>query len=222
VSRAEHAALRRADPHALRETQEVADERRGEGGEPKEDEEGGEWRVWGAAYRVPAAHAQDALAALDVREQNGYATRKVRFVPASPPAASTTTLAHDAAAAAGAFECLVYIGTPANPQFVGPSDGPLLQLARRVLACRGPSGENREYVYRLEEALRDLVPAAGEDGARRGGPGVLDPYVQGLAALCRELERQEKEAGKGGRECGGVVGEGEHAGDVMEEVEVQD
>jgi cation transport protein ChaC len=206
----------------------VADEAHGEGGErPKEDGDGGEedWRVWGAAYRVRAAHARDALAALDVREQNGYATRRVRFVPAVPaPSApssssSTTTTAADGAA----FECLVYIGTPANPQFVGPSDGSLAGLARRVLACRGPSGENREYVYRLEEALRELVPAAtAADGARGvERRGALDAHVGDLAALCRALEREE-EAGKGGREGEGVVGEGEHAGDAMEEVEVRD
>jgi cation transport regulator ChaC len=264
VSRAEHAALRHADPHAPPPPSSSRDEpgdggRRGDGGErgeargpagAEDDDDGGgggdAWCVWGAAYRVPARRALDALAALDVREQNGYATRRVRFVPAGPdpPPPSLASSAPAAAAPAdgaaaagdgdgdgdgggggssGAFECLVYIGTPANPQFVGP--GPLDALARRVLACRGPSGENREYVYMLEEALRGLVPAGEAEGPL--GRGALDEHVRDLAARCRELEDEEEEEGKkrglvaSGTENGGVVGEGEHADDVMEEAEVK-
>lgn len=61
------------------------------------------------------------------------------------------------------FPCAVYIGLPTNPQFLGPQDPEA--LAARILASRGPSGENREYLYMLGEALGGL--RAGKDG--RGG-----------------------------------------------------
>jgi cation transport protein ChaC len=41
---------------------------------------------------------------------------------------------------------------------------------------RGPSGENREYLYQLEEALRGL----SEESA--------DEHVFDLARRCREIE----------------------------------
>jgi hypothetical protein len=81
-------------------------------------------------------------------------------------------------------------------------------LARRVVSCRGPSGENSEYVYLLEEALRELAP----------GSQALDAHVRDLAARCRELEEDGQD---GGKDPDGVVRGGEHATDALEEVEVR-
>jgi cation transport protein ChaC len=77
------------------------------------------------------------------------------------------------------IKCLVYIGLPDNPQFLGPQDPQA--LAEKIVHSRGPSGENRDYLYQLEEALRGL----SEESA--------DEHVFDLAKRCREVEAKEQE-----------------------------
>ncbi len=59
------------------------------------------------------------------------------------------------------IKCMVYIGMPDNPQFLGalkPED-----VAKRINQSRGPSGENREYLLQLEEALQTLSAESGDE-----------------------------------------------------------
>jgi glutathione-specific gamma-glutamylcyclotransferase len=77
---------------------------------------------------------------LDIREINGYSVRYTTFHAAHPCSKE--------------IRCLVYIGMPDNPQFMGalhPQD-----VAERINRSVGPSGENWEYLLRLEESLKDL------------------------------------------------------------------
>ncbi|KAJ4345881.1 uncharacterized protein N0V89_012017 [Didymosphaeria variabile] len=97
-------------------------------------------RVWGAAYHIPKARVPEVREYLDIREINGYSIQFTNFVPSSDPEAPVNTL--------------VYIGLPSNPQFLGPQDPEA--LAAHILKSKGPSGENREYLFQLEEALRGL------------------------------------------------------------------
>jgi cation transport protein ChaC len=76
------------------------------------------------------------------------------------------------------IRCLVYIGLPENPQFLGPQDPEA--LARRIVGSKGPSGENREYLYNLGEALRGLGRESG------------DRHVEDLVRRCRAIEEGEK------------------------------
>jgi cation transport protein ChaC len=45
-----------------------------------------------------------------------------------------------------------------------------------LLIGKGPSGENKEYLYMLEDALKGLSRESG------------DEHVSGLAGRCREIE----------------------------------
>jgi glutathione-specific gamma-glutamylcyclotransferase len=72
------------------------------------------------------------------------------------------------------FICLVYIGLPSNPQFLGPQQPEA--LAKWILGSKGPSGENREYLYELYAALDEL------------GPGSGDRHVSNLVDKCRRFE----------------------------------
>jgi cation transport protein ChaC len=59
------------------------------------------------------------------------------------------------------IRCMVYIGMPDNPQFMGalkPAD-----VAKKINESRGPSGENREYLLQLEEALSSLSSESGDE-----------------------------------------------------------
>lgn len=72
------------------------------------------------------------------------------------------------------IRCLVYIGLPDNPQFLGPQD--LQVLAEHIVSHRGPSGENVDYLYQLEEALNGLSAESS------------DEHVNDLARRCREIQ----------------------------------
>lgn len=76
------------------------------------------------------------------------------------------------------IKCLCYIGLPDNPQFLGPQDPQA--LAEHIMISRGPSGENKDYLYQLEEALDGLSKESG------------DEHISDLARRCREIEAREK------------------------------
>jgi cation transport protein ChaC len=88
----------------------------------------------GIAYLVEAS----VFELLDVREKNGYLRllTEITFADASKS------------------ECLVYIATPDNEAFLGDADDGI--IAEQILKARGESGENREYLLRLADALRLL------------------------------------------------------------------
>ncbi len=77
------------------------------------------------------------------------------------------------------------------------------------MKSRGPSGENREYVYMLAEALEGLRREAGMRG--EGGP--VDEHVADLARRVREVEGKVH----GGGIDGGAAKEDRE--EEMEEVE---
>lgn len=117
---------------------------------------------------------------LDIREINGYSMQYTPFNQDSLVIRQT----HDAANKNGVkrepfpqqIHCLVYIGLPDNPQFLGPQDPQA--LAEHIVRSRGPSGENKDYLYQLEEALNALSPDS------------CDEHVTDLARRCREAERK--------------------------------
>ena len=95
-------------------------------------------RCFGAAYRIGEADATQVLDNLDHRERGGY--ERLRL-----PLAFND---------GGGAEGLVYIATPANPNYLGPA--PLDAIAAQVSRSHGPSGANAEYVLRLADSLREL------------------------------------------------------------------
>ncbi|KAF1996702.1 ChaC-like protein, partial [Amniculicola lignicola CBS 123094] len=139
-------------------------------------------RVWGAAYHIPSAKVEEVRSYLDIREINGYS---IQFTPfhvasSSPPSASTpspSTSTSPPTATPKTLTCLVYIGLPSNPQFLGPQDPE--KLAAHILASRGPSGENREYLFLLERSLGEL---SGESG---------DGHVSDLVERCKRIEERK-------------------------------
>jgi cation transport regulator ChaC len=96
-------------------------------------------RCFGLAYRLAPEEADDVLAALDRREQGGYARADVAIqlgVADGEPA-----------------KALTWIATPDNPNWLGPA--PIEAIAAQVRGSRGPSGANLDYVLRLAAALRE-------------------------------------------------------------------
>jgi len=102
---------------------------------------------------------------LDLREINGYSMKYTPF-----HAAASFEREHTLP---GPINCLIYIGLPDNPQFLGPQDPQA--LAEHIVHSRGPSGENKDYLYQLDEALRGLSDESA------------DEHVHDLTRRCREI-----------------------------------
>jgi cation transport regulator ChaC len=96
-------------------------------------------RCFGVAYRVAECESEGVLSSLDHRERGGYERHAVDLH------------FEDGTRASG----LVYIATPANPNYLGPA--PLDAIAAQVAAARGPSGSNAEYVRELARSLREMT-----------------------------------------------------------------
>ena len=88
----------------------------------------------GMAYLV----TPEEFAHLDDREKNGY----LRLA---------TTIAFDDG---GLAEGLVYIATADNAAFLGAASES--DIAAHIAAAAGPSGPNRDYLFALAQALRDM------------------------------------------------------------------
>lgn len=154
-------------------------------------------RVYGAAYRILSAHVNEVQSYLNIREINGYSIQYTTFHPSASPSGPITRV-------------LVYIGLPTNPQFLGFQTP---QAVAEVIAwSKGPSGENKEYLFMLEEALEGL------------GLESDDEHVRDLA---RRVKGLVKEA-KGNRAVDGAVGNqvenmgNEKCGEAIEETEKRD
>jgi cation transport protein ChaC len=88
----------------------------------------------GMAYLV----TPEEFAHLDHREKNGYLRLPV-------------TITFDDASAA---EGLVYIATADNAAYLGTASE--ADIARHIAGAAGPSGPNRDYLFALAQALREL------------------------------------------------------------------
>jgi cation transport regulator ChaC len=120
----------------------------------------GDGAVWGIAYAIPRAAWPATEAALELREQQGYARVTVEVELAAGDRAGPVV---------ERVPGLLYVATPDNPYFIGPE--PLAATAEIVRRSRGPSGRNLDYVLGLDDALAAMQ--------------AHDPEVTALADLVR-------------------------------------
>lgn len=136
-----------------------------------EDEEG---ITWGKAFQV-SAEDKAALPYLSTREcqLGGYKIFTVNFYPR--PILSPTNNNY---ITGEKRDALMYIAVPENRHWLG--EAPLLDIAKQILQCRGPSGTNVEYLLRLADFMRDEIPEA------------LDDHLFSLERLVRNLAAEMK------------------------------
>ncbi|KAI9468636.1 hypothetical protein LPJ78_005279 [Coemansia sp. RSA 989] len=115
---------------------------------------------WGMAYKVKSGMEQEVKRHLDYREKDGYTVDFVDVFqePDGLPVVS---------------QVLVYVGVSSNPSFAGPSS--LEDTARVIAMAQGPSGTNRDYLFKLCDSLRLHHPEA------------LDPYLAKLEAMVKSI-----------------------------------
>lgn len=125
-------------------------------------------KVWGVAYRISQSDKHEVLQHLDFREKNGYERFSVKFYPYSP----------DGGTSESEQEIVMYIATENNGSYAGHINN-LEDIADQVYNAAGPSGTNREYVYKLANAMRWLFP------------GETDEHLFALESLLRKREEKE-------------------------------
>lgn len=118
---------------------------------------------------------------LDIREINGYSIQYTSFQPAIPEVGPID-------------HCMVYIGLPSNPQFMGRQDPD--QLARHIWKSKGPSGENKEYLFMLEDALKGLGEGAGDEHVQDLATRVRGVGGQEVAETALDIELERVRSGK--------------------------
>lgn len=83
----------------------------------------------------------------------GYQTDYIKFFPRKASEWSGIS--------GQAFPALVYIATPKNDLWIG--EEPLVETARTIAECEGPSGHNVEYLIRLAIFMREELPGAPDE-----------------------------------------------------------
>ncbi|WP_025771051.1 gamma-glutamylcyclotransferase [Thioalkalivibrio sp. HK1] len=112
----------------------------------------------GVAFLVSHGEAKGILSRLDLREKNGYERQAL------------TLELQDG----GCCRAITYIAPIGNPAWLGAAD--LADIAADILHAKGPSGTNREYLYRLSAALFDSK--------------INDPHVSTLEGLVRASAKE--------------------------------
>jgi cation transport regulator ChaC len=120
--------------------------------------------TWGVAYRVTASvEAKMVEAYLNQRERT-YDVRALMDVYVGKCSQTPAIVG-----------AVTYIATPcsSNSWYLGPA--PLLVIAEQIATSRGPGGENHEYLFRLEESLRQM------------GATCVDKEITDLSNVVREI-----------------------------------
>jgi len=107
--------------------------------------------VWGVAYRIDPEKEEEVRAYLEYREKNGYTQHQVHVY----------TLGQDGHEVVAVSDAAIWIGKMDNPAFVGYEE--MSALARLIFGRIGPSGPNKDYLYKLAEAVRHLYPHVRDD-----------------------------------------------------------
>jgi len=119
--------------------------------------------VWAIAYTIDSSHQIEVQAYLDYREKDGYTMEIVDVF--------TMNNGYEDVIAAGAY---CYIGRTDNPSFIGSE--PLDVTADYIWRSAGQSGRNKDYLYDLAQAVRQLAPES------------YDPHLDALETKLRNLD----------------------------------
>ena len=96
--------------------------------------------MYGAAYEISNEDEASVRHVLDVREKDGYTIIETIFYPNDHQVKE--------------FTCYTYMAHVDNPFWGG--DAPLDQIAEQIVHAQGPSGLNRDYLFELAKAIRQI------------------------------------------------------------------
>jgi cation transport regulator ChaC len=121
--------------------------------------------VWGIAYTIDPAYEAEVRDYLDYREKDGY-TMEMLDIHGVNVDGNDRVIIHNA---------YCYVGRNDNPSFIGSE--PLDVLGYRIWQSVGPSGPNKDYLFKLADSVRELSPNS------------YDSHLFALETIVRELDR---------------------------------
>ncbi|KAF8870595.1 ChaC-like protein [Gymnopilus junonius] len=116
--------------------------------------------VWGIAYTIDPAYEAEVRDYLDYREKDGYTMETLDIYGVDEQGAEKVIIQN------------CYVGRNDNPSF-----------GHRIWKSVGPSGRNKDYLYKLAESVRDLSPSS------------YDSHLYALEAVVRNLDGQNPDVG---------------------------
>lgn len=122
--------------------------------------------VWGIGYTIDPAYVSEVQDYLDYREKDGYTTEILDIYGID------STTGEEQVIVRGAY---CYVGRPNNPSFVGSE--PLDEIADRIWRSVGPSGSNKEYLFKLASSVRELSADS------------YDSHLSALEAMVKQLDK---------------------------------
>ncbi|BES93183.1 ChaC-like protein [Nesidiocoris tenuis] len=123
--------------------------------------------VWGVAYEIRKEDVAGVVDSLDVREKSGYEKKTVTFYPTDDSIEDKTP-----------FDLTVYIADPKNEWYREEPD--MKTIAAEIAECRGMSGPNAEYLFKLADAVRQMTPQA------------CDPHLFELEAEVKRIVEEKQ------------------------------
>jgi cation transport regulator ChaC len=105
-------------------------------------------RVYGVAYEIDREGMVRTFEHLNFREKCGYGLHEIEFKPLDE-----SVLLNNGSEQS--LTCVCYFANEENAYYSPQLD--LILVSYQIYKTRGPSGENREYLYMLCKTLRDLA-----------------------------------------------------------------
>ena len=98
-------------------------------------------RVYGVAYEIKLENMETVFEYLNFREKGGYSLNEVEFHPETSDS--------------GILNCVCYFANQTTVYYSSVQDNNL--IAGQIHKSIGPSGANKEYLFKLCDALRHLA-----------------------------------------------------------------
>jgi cation transport regulator ChaC len=138
-------------------------------------------RVYGVAYEIDKSLMDKTFEHLNFREKCGYSLYEIEFNPLDESINNGQALS-----------CVCYFATEENPYFSSQTD--LSLISYQIYKSRGPSGENKEYLFMLCNALRELANQCSKsDKTKLSHLLKYDEHLFELERLVLGLEQKDKE-----------------------------
>lgn len=110
--------------------------------------------VDGYVFEVQPEDIEATIQYLDIREQGGYDRLTAPAYAMKKEKGEEEKKTADEEDEVLVKECVLYIANPTNDEYLGYADE--AAIAAQIMRCHGPSGPNREYLFKLADALRAM------------------------------------------------------------------
>ena len=126
-------------------------------------------RVYGIAYRIKSDDMKKTFDDLNFREKCGYSLKEIDFY------------SHDNVQQSEPFKCVCYFANEENAYY-SPNNN-LNEMAKQIFETVGPSGTNKEYLFKFCDSLRNIATCVNDKNIL-----IYDNHLFELEKLVKNLD----------------------------------